>query len=248
MRLLPAILFALISSSVFGQTYNLSTFVGAVLPANIPGPSASLGGIGGVAVDSAGNVFLTSRIAQGQIYVLSSLNSLLRLDAQTGTLTVVTGNGIPGFSGDNGLAAGASLNEPFGVAVDSAGNVYIADTYNNRIRKVSNGMITTVAGNGTAGFSGDNGPATSAQLSGPSGVAVDSAGNLYIADTGNNRIRKVSNGVITTVAGGGTQLGDNGPATSAQLTLPRGRRRGFLPATCTSRTPATAASARSPTE
>ena len=88
--------------------------------------------------------------------------------------------------------------------MDSAGNLYIADTVNNRIRKVSNGVITTVAGNGTCCFSGDNGPATSAQLYGPQGVAVDSAGNLYIADTGNNRIRKVSNGVITTVAGNGT--------------------------------------------
>ena len=89
--------------------------------------------------------------------------------------------------------------------MDSAGNLYIADTGNDRIRKVSNGVITTVAGNGTSGFSGDNGPATSAQLNHPHGVAVDSAGNLYIADTGNNRIRKVSNGVITTVAGNGTR-------------------------------------------
>ncbi len=89
--------------------------------------------------------------------------------------------------------------------MDSAGNLYIADTGNNRIRKVSNGVITTVAGNGIAGFSGDNGPATSAQLNYPMGVAVDSAGNLYIADVGNNRIRKVSNGVITTVAGNGTR-------------------------------------------
>jgi uncharacterized protein (TIGR03437 family) len=161
--------------------------------------------------------------------VLSSLNSVLRLNAQTGTLTLVSGNGLPGFSGDNSPAASASLNEPFGVAVDSAGNVYIADTYNNRVRKVSNGMITTVAGNGTAGFSGDNGPATRAQLSAPCGVALDSAGNLYIADTYNNRVRKVSNGVITTVAGnGGTGLdnggfgGDNGAAASAQLSSPCG--------------------------
>ncbi len=103
--------------------------------------------------------------------------------------------------------------------MDSAGNVYIADTVNNRIRKVSNGVITTVAGNGTAGFSGDNGPATSAQLYNPIGVAVDSAGNLYIADTDNNRIRKVSNGSDhhrgrKRDAG---FSGDNGPATSAQL-------------------------------
>ena len=118
-------------------------------------------------------------------------------------ITTVAGNGTCGFSGDNGPATSAQLYGSHGVAVDSAGNLYIADTANNRIRKVSNGVITTVAGNGTAGFSGDNGPATSAQLTDPEGVAVDSAGNLYIADTGNNRIRKVSNGVITTVAGNG---------------------------------------------
>jgi sugar lactone lactonase YvrE len=108
--------------------------------------------------------------------------------------------------------------------VDAAGNLYIADFGDNRVRKVSNGVITTVAGNGTQGFSGDNGPATSAQLFTPAGVAVDSAGNLYIADKGNNRIRKVSNGMITTVAGNGTQGfgGDNGPATGAQLYSPAG--------------------------
>ncbi len=95
----------------------------------------------------------------------------------------MAGNGTAGFSGDNGPATSAELNVPAGVAVDSAGNLYIADYGNNRIRKVSNGVITTVAGNGTAGFSGDNGPATSAELNMPGGVAVDSAGNLYIADT-----------------------------------------------------------------
>jgi uncharacterized protein (TIGR03437 family) len=112
------------------------------------------------------------------------------------------------------------LNYPSGVAVDSAGNLYIADYFNQRIRKVSNGVITTVAGNGTWGFSGDNGPATSAQLYNPNGLAVDSSGNLYIADTYNYRVRKVSNGVITTVAGGGSVLGDGGLATSARLGLP----------------------------
>ena len=106
--------------------------------------------------------------------------------------------------------------------MDSAGNLYIADTDNNRIRKVSNGVIATVAGGGAS--LGDNGPATSAQLANPEGVAVDSAGNLYIADYGNNRIRKVSNGVIATVAGNGTVgfSGDNGPPTSAQLAYPWG--------------------------
>ena len=173
--------------------------------------------LGYVAADRAGNVFFVDQ------------NTVLRLDAATGILTLVAGNGTPGFSGDNGPATSAQLNGPAGVAVDSAGNLYIADTGNHRIRKVSNGVITTVAGNGTPGFSGDNGPATSAQLYNPVGVAVDSAGNLYIADAGNNRIRKVSNGVITTVAGNGTCgfSGDNGPATSAAVGLSHGRRRGL---------------------
>ena len=112
----------------------------------------------------------------------------------------MAGNGTPGFGGDGGPAISAQL-APTAVAVDSAGNLYIADTDNYRVRKVSNGVITTVAGNGAWGFSGDNGPATSAQLAGPPGVAVDAAGNLYIADSDNYRVRKVAGGVITTVAG-----------------------------------------------
>jgi sugar lactone lactonase YvrE len=145
-----------------------------------------------IAADRAGNVFFADQ------------NTVLRLDATTGVLTLVAGNGTPGFSGDNGPATSAQLATPGGIAVDSAGNLYIADGYNYRIRKVSGGVITTVAGNGTPGFSGDNGPATSAQLDPGSGLAVDSAGNLFIADTWNNCVRRVSKGVITTVAGGGS--------------------------------------------
>jgi uncharacterized protein (TIGR03437 family) len=146
--------------------------------------------------------------------------------SQTYTIRTIAGNGTAGFSGDNGPATSAQLSGPFGVAVDAAGNLYIADTGNYRVRKVSNGVITTVVGNGTTGFSGDNGPATSARLGsvGPIGVTVDFAGNLYIADVGNQRIREVANGVITTVAGNGTTgfSGDNGLATSAQLWTPIG--------------------------
>ena len=211
--LLPA---TILSFSAWSQTYTISTFAGGGLPINIPGTSASLdfelhGGPQYVAADPAGNVFF----AYG--------NTVLRLDATTGILTLAAGNGTQGFSGDNGPATSAQLDFLDGVAVDSAGNLYIADYGNNRVRKVSNGVITTVAGNGTQGFSGDNGPATSAQLYWPGGLAVDSAGNLYIAD--NNRIREVSNGVITTVAGSsldGGFSGDNGPATSARLYAPSG--------------------------
>jgi uncharacterized protein (TIGR03437 family) len=206
MRLLLAVLLAFsMSWMVSGQTYTISTVAGGGLPVNIPGTSASLYTPGSVAVDKAGNVFFADFFA----------HAVLRLDATTGVLTLVAGNGSSGFSGDKGPAASAQLNEPWGVALDSAGNLYIADTLNNRIREVSNGVISTVAGGGTS--LGDGGPATSAQLSFPQGVAVDSSGNLYIGDF--SRIRKVANGVITTVVGTGSQgfSGDNGPATGAQL-------------------------------
>jgi len=195
-----------VATTVAGGGYYL------VLGDNGPATSAYLYDPGGVAVDSAGNVY----IADGE-------NNRLR-KVSNGVITTVAGNGTPGFSGDNGPATSAQLHDPARVAVDSAGNLYIADNNNYRIRKVSNGAITTVAGNGTRGFSGDNIPATSAQFHDPFGVAVDSAGNLYIADSGNNRIRKVANGIITTVAGNGTPgfSGDNGPATSAQLNGPAG--------------------------
>jgi trimeric autotransporter adhesin len=214
--LLPLLLSSLISCAAFGQTYTISTFAGGGLPAlNIPGTSAGLSLSPPIAVDPAGNLFFVDQ------------NIVVRLDARTGILTAVAGNGTLGFSGDNGPAASAQLNRPLGLAVDSAGNLYISDSGNSRIRKVTNGVIATVAGNGTTGFSGDNGPATSAQLAFPLGLAMDSAGNLYIADAGNAVIRKVTNGVIATVAGNGTQSitsnnGDNGPATSAHLWSPWG--------------------------
>jgi len=122
----------------------------------------------------------------------------VRKVSTSGTITTIAGSGTTGYSGggysgDGGPATSAGLNNPYGVAVDMAGNVYIADTDNSRVRKVSTlGTITTVAGNGTYGFSGDRGPAINASLSSPYGVAVDSAGNLYIADSANDRIRKVA--------------------------------------------------------
>ena len=149
---------------------------------------------------------------------------------QSYVINTIAGNGSQGYAGDGGPASAAQFSSPGGIAVDSSGNLYIADSNNNRVRKISGGTITTVAGNGTAGFSGDAGPATSAELSAPSGLALDTAGNLYIADYGNQRIRKVPtgviNGAIITVAGSGNAPGgtpgDNGPATSAQLAGPFG--------------------------
>jgi uncharacterized protein (TIGR03437 family) len=176
-----------------------------------PATNAALYGPESVAVDSAGN-----------LYIADAQNYRVRKVSANGTITTVAGNGTPGFSGDNGQAISAQLKALYGVAVDSAGNLYIADTDNNRIRKVSNGVIATVAGNGTAGYSGDNGPATSAQLRNPSNVAVDSAGSLYIADLFNNALRKVSGGTITTIAGGGAGFSGGGPVNGVQLTAPNG--------------------------
>ncbi|MDA0745380.1 MAG: FG-GAP-like repeat-containing protein [bacterium] len=138
-----------------------------------------------------------------------------------GTITTVAGGGTQ--EAENIPATDLALNQPRGVAVDTAGNTYIADAFNNRIRRVDaqTGLITTVAGTGSAGFSGDGGPATEAQLSTPQSVAVDANGNLYIADSGNRRIRRVdaATGTITTIAGTGILgfSGDGGPATDAQF-------------------------------
>jgi DNA-binding beta-propeller fold protein YncE len=141
-------------------------------------------------------------------------------------ITTIAGNGAYGYSGDGGPATQAEFYDPWAVAVDRAGNLYVADAILNRIRKVSpGGMVTTVAGGSTAGFSGDGGPATSAQLNAPTALAVDSAGDLFIAEGVNHRIRKVTpDGIITTVAGTGVlgSAGEGGPAISAQLSDPVG--------------------------
>ena len=164
------------------------------------------------------------------------------LQSQTEVINTVAGNGVMGFAGDGSAAVSAQLSMPAAVAVDRAGNLFIADMVNNRVRRVDHAtqIISTVAGNGTAGYTGatgtgecpsnggsepgDGGPAISACLYNPSGVAVDAAGNIFIADFGNRRIRKVNTaGVITTVAGGGSVWpGDGGIATSASLTGPIG--------------------------
>ena len=158
-----------------------------------PATNAEFCSIVGIAVDHDGNVFVADFCD----------HRVRRVDAQTQVITTVAGSGQAGFSGDGGPATAAELDCPNDVTVDPDGNLYIADTLNHRIRRldVSTGIVTTVAGNGTSGFSGDNGPASEAGLNDPVSVAVDVKGHLYIADIGNERVRKVdSDGIITTVA------------------------------------------------
>ncbi|HTS29083.1 MAG TPA: IPT/TIG domain-containing protein [Bryobacteraceae bacterium] len=178
----------------------------------------------GIAVDSSGNIYISeSSNTNGSV----AGNNRIRKVSSSGALTTYGGNGVVGSSGDNGPATTAHLSNPLGLAVDKAGNLYIADTGNHKIRRIAagTGIITTVAGTGFAGFSGDGGPAINAQLNSPTGVAVDAAGNLYIADKLNFRIRMVStSGIITTIAGKAASgySGDGGPATSATLRFPTG--------------------------
>ena len=171
--------------------------------------------VDGIAVDKNGNIYIAMR----------DHNIISRVDT-LGNMTRFAGTGESGFSGDKGKATEAQLKIPAGLTFDKKGNLYIADRNNHRIRKVdTRGIITTVAGNGTAGFSGDGGKATQAQLNLPSGVAVDDKGNIYISDRSNNRVRVVDNkGTITTFAGNGGDRysGDSGPATKAQLSKPFG--------------------------
>src|SRR5579871_3300336 len=170
------------------QQYTIATVAGGAPP---PTPIAAIGTSIGtprrLAVDKAGNVYF------------SSLNSVFKLDT-TGVLTLIAGNSRPGYTGDGGPAAAATLNNPQGIAVDPSGNVYIADSGNNVIRMVTpGGVISTFAGVAAPGYAGDFGLANAAQFTLPSGLAFDAPGNLYVADTGNNVIRKIDpTGIITT--------------------------------------------------
>jgi sugar lactone lactonase YvrE len=178
-----------------------------------PATNASLSYPVGVATDASGNLFIAD-----------AGNAVIRKVNTNGIITTFAGNGTAGYSGDGGPATSAELNVGAGVAVDASGNLFIADVYNNRVRKVStNGIITTVAGNGKPGYAGDGGSATAARLWYPYGVGVDALGDLFIAEEFNERVRKVgTNGIITTVAGDGKlgYSGDGGAATSARMWSP----------------------------
>jgi sugar lactone lactonase YvrE len=177
--------------------------------------AAEINFVRGVALDTIGNV-----------YISDFFNHCIRIVNTNGIISTFAGTGVSGYNGDNIAATAAELNYPQGVAIDKKDNIYISDEGNNRIRMVNtSGIITTVAGNGISGFSGDGGLATVAEMSDPNGVAVDMLGNVYFDDEVNNRIRQVNtSGVINTVAGSGaaSYSGDGGPATAAGIFQPIG--------------------------
>jgi len=166
--------------------------------------------------------------AQDNLYFTETENQVVRKVTPGGVITTVAGNGVQGFAGDNGLATAAELDSPAGLAVDAAGDLFIADSHNQRVREVatSTGIILTIAGTGTAGFSGDGGLATAARLDLPTALALDSAGDVYVADSENHRVRRIAaaTGAITTVAGNGVEgyAGDGGAATAASIDSPNG--------------------------
>ena len=213
--LLSTLLVSCVFSSVHAQTIvtvagnGISAYSGTGGPATM----ASLYIPGYAVTDAAGNVY----IAEYGSHVVRKVDL-------AGTITLYAGTGTNGYSGDGGQATDAKLSGPEGLAIDTAGNLYINDDGNMRIRKVStSGIITTVAGNGTYGSSGDGSPATAAEIAAPDGICLDIYGNLYITDAPSQNIRKVdASGIIHTIAGNGStgNSGDGGPATAAQLNHP----------------------------
>jgi sugar lactone lactonase YvrE len=210
------------------------TGAGGVLQVN-PGNLKTIAGNGTAGHSGDGGPATTAELntpdgiafdTQGNLYIADISNNVIRKVDTLGNITTVAGNATQGFSGDGGPATAAELNGPFGVVLDAAGNLYIMDALNARIRKVDTaGTITTFAGNGKFGFAGDGGPATSATISLVQGARFDTAGNLYVPQCGPAAVRKIdTSGTITTVAGNGTDgfSGDGGPATAAQLNCPSG--------------------------
>jgi sugar lactone lactonase YvrE len=194
----------------------------------VAGSGAGFAGDGGMA--AAARLNLPTALAVdvgGNLYIADTENFRIRKIASgSGLMTTIAGNGVQGFSGDGGAATAASIDSPAGLAVDAAGNLYIADTHNHRIRRVdvATGVMTTIAGTGAAAFNGDDIAASAAALALPRGLGIDGGGNLYIADTANHRIRRIDavTHAITTIAGSGVQgfSGDGGPAATAGLDSP----------------------------
>src|SRR3989442_392414 len=205
------------AGSAFAQTNVISTVAGT--------GSAGYSGDGGPATNAQLNApFGVAVDASGNLYIAEWSNHRVRKVDASGVITTIAGIGVGGFGGAGGPATQAAVNSPEGVAVDAAGNIYIADSFNNRVRKIDpSGVITTIAGTGAPRYTGE-GDATQVGLNDPSGVAADNNGNLYIADNSSHRIRKLvlATGTISTFAGTGVGgfSGDGGPATAAQLYNP----------------------------
>jgi sugar lactone lactonase YvrE len=199
-------------SRIAGDPGSSSGFTGD----NGPAIAAKLSSPHALTVDANGNIYFTDTGNQ----------RIRKINAATGLITTIAGNGSYGYTGDNGLATAAEFSNPNSVAVDANGNIYIADYGNSCVRRINStsGIVTTVAGTGTTGFSGDGGLATQALLNSPSGVLIGADGNLIISDTYNQRIRKVdlSTGIITTIAGSGTFGFHDDAALLAQLNVPQG--------------------------
>ena len=191
-----------------------------------PAIQATLNFPTGITRDASGNYYIADR-DNHRIRVVNNQASAITVAGLTinpGNIRTIAGTGAAGYGGDGGPATSAVLNMPYYIEVDSAGNIYFSDFINHRVRKIATtGVITTVAGTGVAGFTGTGGPATSAAFNGPLGLALDSAGNLFIGDLNNHRVRRVSTtGVVTNVVGNGLTAfaGDGGPATSAAISNP----------------------------
>jgi sugar lactone lactonase YvrE len=169
-----------------------------------------------IAIDKEEHLYISERFT----------HRIRQVDLTTGIITTFAGTGVVGYNGDGGLAIDARFNQPGEIVIDHSGNLYIAEIHGNRIRKIdTHGIITTIAGNGIAGYSGDGGPATQARINEPTGMAIDNLGNLYFSSSQNHRVRKVdTNGIITTVAGVGVggYSGDGNLATEARLNHPNG--------------------------
>jgi hypothetical protein len=199
----------IISTIAGSSTAGFSGDGGAATSAQLYYPS-------GIAIDGSGNIYIADQANQ----------RIRKVTASTGVITTIAGTGTAGFSGDGAAATSAQLNNPVGVAIDGSGNVYIADQYNQRIRKItiSTGNISTIAGTGTYSYSGDGAAASAATFQNPAGIKIDASGNIFIADLFNHVIRKItaSTGIISTVAGTGTAgfSGDGAAATSATLNYP----------------------------
>jgi trimeric autotransporter adhesin len=219
-QLIILFVFGVLQHFAAAQSYIIITVAGGI-------DSAGYSGDGGPA--TAAELYSPTGVAlgvSGNILIADQKNDRIRNVNTGGIISTIAGNGSPGFSGDGGQATAAEIYKPFGVAADPAGNIYIADTYNNRIRKVTTGgVISTFAGNGIAGFSGDGGPATAAELSSPVDITLDVSGNIYFSDYLNNRIRMVTTGgIISTFVGNGIGgfSGDGGLATAAEIHYPWG--------------------------